>query len=101
MYPPPEISTAAQRLRDRTSSRSSDHAVQKGPVMKVLAYIHDQDWGLVRTRLQPTPMRPDGRLEVRHPASPGDRLVLPTVFLGRRDDGRLGFLCDLLDSAQS
>ena len=64
---------------------------------KVLAYVHDHDYDLARVCLQPTPLRPDGRLELRQPAAPGDRLVVPTVFLGRRADGRIGFLCDVVD----
>jgi hypothetical protein len=69
-------------------------------MQKVLAYVLDQDCDLVRSQHQPTPMRPDGLLEPRRRAEPGDRLVTPTVFLGRSRDGRLGFLCELVDSVR-
>ena len=65
---------------------------------KVAGFALEQDWNLVRTRAVPTPLRPDGRLELRSPATPADRLVRPTVFLGRGPDGRLHFLCEVLDS---
>ena len=59
----------------------------------VLAYVRKGDWDLVRSRLSPTPLLPDGYLEVRHPATREDRLVIPQVFLGRQRDGRLAFSC--------
>ena len=66
------------------------------PRGKVLCFARERDWNLARARMGPTPMRPDGRLELREPAKLGDRLVRPIVFLGRAEDGRLSFLCDVL-----
>jgi hypothetical protein len=59
----------------------------------VLAYVRAGDWDLARVRLSPTPLLPDGYLELRRPAAREDRLVLPRVFLGRQRDGRLAFRC--------
>ena len=65
---------------------------------KVPGFALERDWDLVRARVVPTPLRPDGRLELRGPATRADRLVRPTVYLGRAADGRLRFLCEVLDS---
>ena len=64
----------------------------------MLCYARGEDWDLVRARLRPTPVWPDGRLELRAPPEPSTRLVRPRVFLGRRADGRLAFLCDVIDA---
>ena len=75
---------------------------------KVLAYLLDEDCtqlpvdapaGLLAL---PALMRPGGRLDYRRPslpgtATPGALLVVAREFLGRSEDGRLGFLCDVVD----
>ena len=65
---------------------------------KMPGFALERDWNSVRARMVPTPLRPDGRLELRRPATRADRLVRPAVFLGRAPDGRLHFLCEVLDS---